>query len=134
MSWGCERSREGTQCLIYPPLRAVFLGTRPPRVPAGFCGCAGPSLLPGFLLSCGELGVGRLAALPSCCGDFCCCGAQALRCQAQQLWGTGLSTACGIFPTDRTCVPGIAGEFLTKGSPWSVVFNLFGLWTSYLHS
>lgn len=78
MSWGCERDR-GRNSVSDLPLRwrAVFLGTRPPRVPAWFLWLRlGLATVPGFLLSCGELG-SALAALPSCCGDFCCCGAQA---------------------------------------------------------
>ena len=77
--------------MIYPPLRAVFLGASPPRAPA-CVSLAAPGLRCGaWVLSklCGAAPWLRLAALPSCCGALSCCRAQALGCRAQRLWVPG---------------------------------------------
>ena len=146
MSWAVRVIEEGTQWMICPPLRAVFLGTSPPRAPA-CVSLAAPGLRCCAWVLAQLCGAGprlRLAALPACRGDCCRCGAQPLGCRARQLWVTGSvvtvpGLSCpqhaGSSPTrDWTHVLCIARRILNQGSPCSVVFNLFGLWTSCLHS
>ena len=85
-----------------------------------FFGCAGSSLLCGFFPTCSEWGL--LSSVV--CGDFSCCGAQALGCVGFSICAAGAHCSaassvliCSSIPGIEPTCPALAGGFFTTEPP-----------------